>query len=246
MSVSGLLQPATESQTWSSLYANQLHVSSLVADGLTLDGNLDMNGNDIVNVGNYTGSGTMATGTLIVSGPMAGEIATFSGSVGISGSLSSGSISSSGTITASGQSFICYSNPFASSQSIANSSRTTVTFLTTATVNKGSDITWNPGSGTLVFHTNGYYTVNVQLSWAAFSSNPANNVNFQLLDLTGPYISSQMSILQNGQPRLSGSISKFFSSGQTLTLSVLQDSSASQTLGSGNVDSFICAYRVVS
>src|SRR5579872_3255284 len=148
MSVSGLLQPATESQTWSSLYANQLHVSSLVADGLTLDGNLDMNGNDIVNVGNYTGTGTMATGTLIVSGPMAGQVATFSGSVGISGSLSSGSIaasgsiSSTGTITASGQSFVCYSNPFASSQSIPDASRTTVTFLTTATVNKGSDITW--------------------------------------------------------------------------------------------------------
>jgi hypothetical protein len=249
MSVGTLLAPQTELQPWSNLYANQLNVENLVAAGLTLEGDLNMNGHNIIGADNITATGTITggtvTGSAISGGSISGTSLAISGTSSLTGSVSAGSIASTGSISASGQSMICYTNALAGSQSIPNNTVTAVTFLTNQIVSKGSAITWNPGSGTLVFNQAGYYSISVGLSWAAFpNAGGANIVQFYLLDI-GPYIKASMSINQNGAPALTGSIQKQFAAGQTLTLNVLQNSSVSQTLGDGNFASFISVSQLV-
>jgi hypothetical protein len=240
MSVGSLLAPQTELQPWSHLYANTLSVDTLDVENLVVDGNLTVNGNLSV-------TGTTSLYTLATSGPItAGGVLNMAGSPIINaGSISSGAIESSGTISASAQSIVCYTNALAGSQTIPTDTVTPVTFLTNQIVSKGGGITWNPGSGTLVFNQSGFYSISVGLSWGVFSNaGGANIVQFYLLDV-GPYIKSSISINQNGLPALTGSIQKQFSAGQTLTLNVFQNSSVSQILGDGNFASFISVYQLV-
>jgi hypothetical protein len=252
MSVGTLLAPQTELQPWSSLYANSLHVETLVADSLTVDGNLAINGNLSV-------TGTSSLYTLDTSGPItAGGVLNMSGHPIInagsisSGSISaSGSISSSGTITASGQSLAYYTSPPSATQVIPNNSITQVTLLSDNISSKGADITINPAGPLITFNTLGYYSISIGLQWiqSGFITGAAT-VYFNLIDTVSleSYLVAAQPASIGGRLALTGSIVAPFAAGQTLGLYVYQNSGGNETLGSGlpSPDSFVSVYRLVA
>lgn len=77
MSVSTLLQPAVENQTWSALYANSLSVASLTSESTSFTGDLDMKNHNILNIGNILDASITPAVVVTVGGTLVSSIGNY-------------------------------------------------------------------------------------------------------------------------------------------------------------------------